>query len=284
MEAIRDTFFILDIQVITSDGLAVDNLTIQMLDELIGLESPLIARLISEQLNDEENLDIPEASYEINNLDIRRDELGNIVRTLMIIANEVETTLINNIETDVLSQSQYQALLGLEDTSPFVRRLISKAIIDAFTDIPDSSFVDETNITRTEMENLDEVLTILGITEISSSGINLESLTVGELRDIISLNSPLMGRTITEQLNKEVNLDIPNESYVDVVTKKDILQSELENIAATLLIIANDNELTAIDSIDTGTYHKSKHYSVTTSPFVRILSKANYWSVWWYSR
>ena len=50
------------------------------------------------------------------------------------------------------------------------------------------------------MENLDEVLTILGIAVIDENGFELDGVTVSNLSDIHNLESPLFTRLISQSI------------------------------------------------------------------------------------
>ena len=113
---------ILDVD--SPDGINSDNITIQMLDDLIELESAIINRLLSEELLKLDDIEVPEESTENDNKDIKVAELRNLVRTLSVLANGNMDTLITAIATDGFYKSSILRVIN-----NWIRFIISNKII-----------------------------------------------------------------------------------------------------------------------------------------------------------
>ncbi|MDY0277748.1 MAG: hypothetical protein RBQ97_06655 [Acholeplasma sp.] len=190
---------------------AFNSISIKDLGDILAVKSIIINRLISNQIvaTDAINSEIPNGSKDVNG-NITDDELLNIQTSLSIMFGDEEVLQDIDIANVNISADKYDSLVNLADDSesPFVNRMISKAIITAFgeDEIPNDSYVNSVTkelITITEMRGLGEVLDILefgsdkDLNDINGA-VDIDSLVVKDVEDIMSTYSKISKKLIKD--------------------------------------------------------------------------------------
>ncbi|WP_162151130.1 hypothetical protein [Haploplasma modicum] len=241
------------------------------------LDSNYIRVLVSRLLmsNTVKNQIASSGKFNDSDLDLRlteKDPYGNMTQEEVVklfnALNILGVKDLNDVKIDnevLKSLTDEQLDLVLE--SNYFYQVISLTLIAQINEIPEESFVDETNesklIKKSEVKGLIKALDILDIND--PNDVNADTITVDKLEELVNLNSSILNRMITVELEKVFNnIIIPEDSYVDFSSKIKVLRlNELEGIIEALHIMASGN--TPLSQISFGN-------NITTLQFSQLLN------------
>ena len=177
-----------------------DNITIDQLDQVVGLESFLIDRLISNEITT--IIDVP-ASSKVDGR-VVNEELQNLVSALLILNDGNRLAAISSADTSgtTVYVDQLGNLLLLDST--IVDRLISSAVIDAIDAAVLVNLLvnDSKDVIRAELLLLHQALVDLSINEISGT-INPDDIDFAKLLDLTdpaTTTSVIVNRLIADSI------------------------------------------------------------------------------------
>ena len=193
------------------------------------------------------DLNIPAISL-LTPEDIKVSELQGIVNTIARLSNNDEDALLSELDVDtiVFTVTLIRDLSNIN--SFFTDALLSENMI-ALIDVP-SNAIDDTNgyDSVTEIDELLDALTILGITTISNN-FAVDDVSVGQFQDLLDLNSLIVNRLLSQTI-LATDLNIP---AVSLDNPKDIKVSELQAIVDTIRLIFNNNDNALLSELDVDT-------------------------------
>ena len=217
------------------------------------LDSSYLYVVIDLMLKSETSLSLPtdiyETAGEFNGM-VKKVEIINVFGAFDVLG----TSDPSEIDINTITIADIQALLDLNST--IIDQMISDAIVDALTSVPESAYnVDQTRLTKVEMNNLVQVLLILADgddqqTLVGLTPIDTSSITRAKLREFFELDSRLVDRILSEAIIDSGisihSLSYDDNSEVDELDNKlDLKRSELEALldALDILDIASDSNL-----------------------------------------
>ena len=242
IDDLLDALTILGITTLSGD-INVDDVTVGQLQDLLDLESLIINRLLSTTIL-ATDLSIPAISLDTPE-DIKLSELQGIIDALLVLANNDDTTLLSQLDVNNITFTVTLIRNIANINSFFTDALISENII-ALIDVPAGAIVNTNGYDSvTEIDDLLDALTILGITTLSGD-INVDDVTVGQLQDLLDLESLIINRLLSTTI-LATDLSIP---AISLNTPEDIKVSELQGIIDALLVLANNNDETLLTDLD----------------------------------
>ena len=260
IDELLEAITILGITTLSGD-INVDDVTVGQLQELLDLNSLIVNRLLSTTIL-ATDLSIPAISL-LTPEDIKVSELQGIIDALLVLANNDDTTLLTELDVAniVFTVTLIRNLSNID--SFFTDALISENMI-ALIDVPSGAIVNVNGYDSvTEIDQLLDALTILGITTISND-FAVDDVSVGQFQDLLDLNSLIINRLLSQTI-LATDLNIP---AISLLNPKDIKVSELQGIVNTIARLSNNDEDALLSELDVDTI-------VFTVTLIRDLSNIN---------
>ncbi|MBE0701508.1 MAG: hypothetical protein IH571_07455, partial [Acholeplasmataceae bacterium] len=206
------------------------------------LDSSYLYVVIDLIIKAQDDLDLPADAYVTAGEfagRIKKTEIVNVFKAFDILGTsdpsliDVETIMIKDI----------QDLFDLN--SPIIDQIISDAIVDTLDSIPLTAYnVEETRLTRVEMQKLIDALMVLSGNDDEETLANMmpideNTISTTVLRDLYDLDSRLIDRVLSSAII-DSGLDIPTGSYDplseedEFFNKLDLDRSELDALIAAL--------------------------------------------------
>jgi hypothetical protein len=243
------------------------DVTVGQTQDLKANQSLIIRQLISDAIVDSVGLTatIPDDAY-INPVTKERltdTEINHMIDALLILADGNEALLVSAISTDI-TIGQLDDLT--ESDSMIMKQLISDSIIDAvgLSKVPDDAYVNDTpgNLLKpAEVGEMVDALRILAynpldpladVDLVKVSAISID-VTVGQTQDLKANQSLIIRQLISDAIVDSVGLTvtIPNDAYINPVTKERLTDTEINHMIDALLILANGDETLLVSAIST---------------------------------
>ncbi|TVP84787.1 MAG: hypothetical protein EA375_05995, partial [Acholeplasmataceae bacterium] len=237
-----------------------DAITVGQVDELLtDTASLIIRRVVSDAIIDvilEAGNVVPAAAYvdgDPANEQLSDTELGEMVKALYILANNDPDEVVSEISLEV-TVGQVQSLDSDVD-SLIITKLISDEIVKMLSDedverIPLTAYIDEddeNNLLPSEITKMISVLEILAAPFVIAPITDVEDVPIAIIEfdestfSVATLqafpdDSIILNRMISTAIIE--NLDnIPDESFTELVEKKDLKRSEIDYLLDALEIL-----------------------------------------------
>jgi hypothetical protein len=227
--------------------------------------SLIINQLISESIVSAlSSQTIPDSAYidSLTKETLKDTEIDSMIDALLILADNDENVLVSAVPVDVTIGQ----LKGLSTSSSvIIQRLITDSIVDAvnLTYFPDEAYVGDTpgdQLKTLEISNMILALEVLAgssvpgdrdTTKISAVSTNV---TVGQTQSLKTNDSLIINQLISESIVSTLTTagsTIPDDAYVNAVTKESLTNDEIDYMIDALLILADGNTALPVASIST---------------------------------
>ncbi len=243
------------------------SVTVGQTTDLKDNESLIINQLVSDKIVESltaSGRTIPVTAYTdpVLQVILKDTEIDNMIDALSVLADGDDDMLVTNIPTDVtIGQLKILSV----SVSVIIQRLITDSIIDAvnLTYFPDTAYVDDTpgdQLKTLEISNMILALEVLAgssvpgdrdTTKISAVSTNV---TVGQTQSLKTNDSLIINQLISESIVSTLTTagsTIPDDAYVNAVTKESLTNDEIDYMIDALLILADGNTATPVSGIST---------------------------------
>jgi hypothetical protein len=240
-------------------GIDFTAITVGQVDQLSQSESVVIKQLVTDEikkaLDPDDEGKIPADAYDGTRLS--QSELNALVVALLVLANQIPSTLVTDISTDVTVGQVIELRDGTGDPleirgldSLIIQQLISDEAITLLgaDNIPDEAYFDaeKTRLTKVELGYMIEAIVILtgdkdpALTYVVD--LNTNEITVGQVKEMNELDSnitkKLISTAIIDQLDPDDEGKIPLDAY-DLEDPTRLSDAELNAMVVALKILAN---------------------------------------------
>jgi hypothetical protein len=241
------------------------NPTVGQTQDLKDNASLIINQLISESIVSAlSSQTIPDGAYidSVTKETLKDTEIDSMIDALLILADNDENVLVSAVPVDVTIGQ----LKGLSTSaSIIIQRLITDSIVDAvnLTYFPDEAYVGDTpsdQLKTLEISNMILALEVLAgstvpgdrdTTKISAVSTNV---TIGQTQSLKTNDSLIINQLISESIVSTLTTAgsaIPDDAYVNAVTKESLTNDEIDYMIDALLILADGNTALPVASIST---------------------------------
>jgi hypothetical protein len=243
------------------------SVTMGQTTDLKDNESLIINQLVSDKIVESltaSGRTIPVTAYTdpVLQVILKDTEIDSMIDALSVLADGDDDMLVTNIPTDVtIGQLKILSV----SVSVIIQRLITDSIIDAvnLTYFPDAAYVDDTpsdQLKTLEISNMILALEVLAgssvpgdrdTTKISAVSTNV---TVGQTQSLKTNDSLIINQLISESIVSTLTTagsTIPDDAYVNAVTKESLTNDEIDYMIDALLILADGNTATPVSGIST---------------------------------
>ncbi len=240
------------------------DVTIGQLKTLSDSTSIIIQRLITDSIVDSVQLNyFPDTAY-VNDTpgnQLKAAEIDNMILALEVLAGSVLPGDRDHIKVSAVSVNPTVGMTQElnDNASVIINQLISEAIVDALSTstIPDDAYmnpVTKVTLTDTEMDEMIDALLILANNDpdVLISNISTD-VTVGQTQDLKLNQSLIIRQLISDAIVDSVGLTatIPDDAYIDEITKERLTDTEINHMIDALLILADGNESLLVSAIST---------------------------------
>lgn len=240
------------------------DVTIGQLKSLSASTSVIIQRLITDSIVDSVQLNyFPDTAYvdDTPGNQLKASEISNMILALEVLAGSVVPGDRDHIKVSAISVNPTVGMTQElnDNASVIINQLISEAIVDALSGstIPDDAYINpitKVTLTDTEMDEMIDALLILANNDpdVLISNISTD-VTVGQTQDLKLNQSLIIRQLISDAIVDSVGLTatIPDDAYIDDITKERLTDTEINHMIDALLILADGNEALLVSAIST---------------------------------
>ncbi len=243
------------------------SVTVGQTTDLKDNESLIINQLVSDKIVESltaSGRTIPVTAYTdpVLQVILKDTEIDSMIDALSVLADGDDDMLVTNIPTDV-TIGQLKSLSI--SPSVIIQRLITDSIIDAvnLTYFPDEAYVGDTpsdQLKTAEISNMILALEILAGSTTPGDRDDTEvedvptNVTVGQTQSLKNNDSLIINQLISESIVDTLTTagsTIPDDAYVNAVTKESLTNDEIDHMIDALLILADGNTATPVSGIST---------------------------------
>lgn len=213
--------------------------------------SLIIRATITDKLNNNESIEIPNIAYDSNNL-IKQEEVDNLITALVdVLGKETTINNITNIEDTKISAFK-ENTTAISKSSIFRATITKKLNDNNDIVIPKASYDENSLITQTEVDSLITALVdVLGDNTTINNINNIDDIKLSRFKDNLqNINNSLIFRaTITNKLENNENIEMPASLACeningDMLIKKD----ELKYLITSLVdVLGNESAINNIN-------------------------------------
>lgn len=242
------------------------DVTIGQLRDLSVSPSIIIQRLITDSIVDAVNLAyFPNVAYvgDSPSDQLKATEIENMILALEILAGSETPGDKDNMKVSAVpvnpTVGQTQELSS--NGSTIINQLISESIVDTLTTagstIPDDAYINpatKTTLTNDEITEMIDALVILADNNLNLPVADVSTnVDVGQTKQLKLNESVIIRQLISDAIVDSVGLTatIPDDAYIDSVTKDRLTNTEINHMIDALDILANGNDNTLVSDIST---------------------------------
>lgn len=240
------------------------NVTVGQTQSLKENTSLIINQLISDKIVETLSVTntIPDEAYvnPVTKVILKDSEIDNMIDALYVLADGDDDMLVVNVPTDV-TIGQLKTLS--DSTSIIIQRLITDSIVDSvqLDYFPDTAYINDTpgnQLKAAEIDNMILALEVLAGSvvpgdrdHIKVSAVSVNP-TVGMTQELNDNASVIINQLISEAIVDALSTStIPDDAYINPITKVTLTDTEMDEMIDALLILANNDPDVLISDIST---------------------------------